>query len=80
MKYSGRKAIVCLVGETLRETPGIAAKVFTALGDINVQMISQGASEVNITFVIDEADVPEAVRRLHAEFFSDPDPEVFARD
>ncbi len=80
VKYSGRKAIVCLVGETLRDTPCVAAKVFTALGDINVQMISQGASEINITFVIDEDDVPEAVRRLHKVFFSDPDPEVFARE
>jgi aspartate kinase len=80
VKYGGRKAIVCLVGETLRETPGVAARVFTAIKDINVQMISQGASEINITFVVDEEDVPEAVRRLHAEFFSDPDPEVFARE
>jgi aspartate kinase len=40
-------------------------------------MISQGASEINLTFVIDEADVPEAVRRLHAKFFTDVDPEVF---
>ena len=40
-------------------------------------MISQGASEINLTFVIDEADVPEAVRRLHAKFFAEVDPEVF---
>ncbi len=80
VKYSGRNAIVCLVGENIRETPGIAAKVFTAISDINVRMISQGASEINITFVIDENDVPEAVRRLHGVFFSDPDPSVFARD
>ncbi len=80
VKYGGRKAIVCLVGETLRDTPGVAARVFTAIKDINVQMISQGASEINITFVVDENDVPEAVRRLHAEFFSDPDPEVFASE
>ncbi len=78
VKYSGRKAIVCLVGENLRERAGIAAQVFSALGDINVRMISQGASEINITFVIDEDDVPEAVRRLHRVFFADPDPEVFA--
>lgn len=77
VKYAGRKAIVCLVGENIRERPGIAAQVFTAISDINVRMISQGASEINITFVIDEDDVPEAVRRLHAHFFSDPDPEVF---
>jgi aspartate kinase len=43
-------------------------------------MISQGASEINITFVIDEDAVPEAVRRLHSVFFADPDPSVFARD
>jgi aspartate kinase len=77
VKYVGRKAIVCLVGENIRERPGIAAQVFTAISDINVRMISQGASEINITFVIDEADVPEAVRRLHAHFFADLDPEVF---
>jgi aspartate kinase len=78
VKYSGRKAIVCLVGENIREKAGVAAQVFTALDDINVRMISQGASEINITFVIDEADVPEAVRRLHKRFFSQPDPEIFA--
>jgi aspartate kinase len=78
VKYSGRKAIVCLVGENIREKAGVAAQVFSALEDINVRMISQGASEINITFVIDEADVPEAVRRLHKRFFSNPDPEIFA--
>ena len=77
VKFKERNAIVCLVGENLREKPGIAAQVFTALGDINVRMISQGASEINITFVIDEAEVPEAIRRLHKHFFSSPDPEVF---
>ena len=77
VKYSGRKAIVCLVGENLRDTPGVAAQIFEAISDINVRMISQGASEINLTFVIDEADVPEAVRRLHAKFFSEVDPEVF---
>ena len=77
VKYEGRKAIVCLVGENIRGTSGIAAKVFTAISDINVRMISQGASEINITFVIDEDDVPDAVRRLHDTFFADLDPEVF---
>jgi aspartate kinase len=77
VKYSGRKAIVCLVGENIRETAGVAAQVFDAIRDINVRMISQGASEINLTFVIDEAAVPEAVRRLHARFFSEVDAEVF---
>ena len=42
VQYRGRNAIVCMVGDDIRETPGVAAKVFTALGDINVRMISQG--------------------------------------
>lgn len=77
VKYVGRMAIVCLVGENIREKKGVAAQVFSAIDDINVRMISQGASEINITFVIDEVDVPEAVRRLHKKFFSDTDPETF---
>jgi len=78
VKYEGRKAIVCLVGENLRETPGIAARVFAELTDIKIRMISQGASEINLTFVIEEEAVPEVVQRLHKAFFSDLDPEVFA--
>ena len=78
VNHEGHKAIVCLVGENIRMTPGVAGKVFTALGDHNVRMISQGASEINITFVIEEDEVPDVVRRLHETFFSDVDPEVFA--
>jgi aspartate kinase len=78
VKYEGRKAIVCLVGENIRSTPSIAARVFTAVGDVNIRMISQGASEINISFVIDEVDVPEVVTRLHRTFFSEVDPDVFA--
>jgi aspartate kinase len=78
VKYQGRKAIVCLVGENIRNTKGIAAQVFSAISNINIQMISQGASEINISFVVDEADVPEVVSRLHTVFFSEVDPEVFA--
>ncbi|HWZ45553.1 MAG TPA: lysine-sensitive aspartokinase 3 [Candidatus Saccharimonadales bacterium] len=78
VKYEGRKAIVCLVGENIRSTPGIAAKVFGAIPDVSIHMISQGASEINISFVIDESDVPQVVSRLHHVFFSQVDPEVFA--
>jgi aspartate kinase len=77
VKYSGRKAIVCLVGETLRHTPGVAAKLFSAIPDVNVHMISQGASEINISFVIDEEDVERTVGRLHETFFHELDPETF---
>jgi aspartate kinase len=77
VKYEGKKALVCLVGEDIRGKSGMAAQVFTAVRHINVRMISQGASEINMSFMIDEEDADEAVRALHAAFFKDPDPEVF---
>jgi aspartate kinase len=77
VKYEGKKALVCLVGEDIRGKNGIAAQVFTAIRHINVRMISQGASEINMSFMIDEDDADEAVRSLHAAFFQDPDPAIF---
>jgi len=64
-----KKAILCIVGEGLRSTPGIAARVFSTISDINVSLISQGASRINLTFAVEEARVREAVIRLHKEFF-----------
>ncbi len=75
--YEGRKALICLVGGNIRGQNGIAAQVFNAVRHINVRMISQGASEINMSFMIDEDDVDEAVRSLHAAFFADPDPQIF---
>jgi aspartate kinase len=63
------RAIICVVGEGLRGTPGIAARVFSTISDINVTLISQGASSVNFTFAIEESRVAEAVNRLHDVFF-----------
>lgn len=74
----GGQAIICLVGDAIRETPGVSARVFAALRDVNVRMISQGASLLNLSFVVDEEDLVRAVQSLHAEFFSELDPEVFA--
>ena len=70
-------AIICIVGEDVKETPGIAARIFGALEGINVQMISQGASRINMTFLVAEETMEEAVRLLHEEFFRQPDPELF---
>ena len=64
------RAIICVVGEGLRGTPGIAARVFSTISDINVTLISQGASSINFTFAIEEERVKEAVTRLHEEFFA----------
>lgn len=74
------QAIVCLVGDNIRQTPGVAAGVFNALQEINVRMISQGASALNISVVLAAADVRRAVESLHREFFRNPDPSAFARD
>lgn len=63
-------AIICVVGEGLRGTPGIEARVFSTISDIKVSLISQGASSINFTFVVEEERVKEAVTRLHEEFFS----------
>jgi len=71
------QALVCLVGEAIRETSGISARAFAALKDINVRMVSQGASLLNITFVVEDADLTKAVAALHEEFFRALDPEVF---
>jgi aspartate kinase len=77
VKYEGKKALICLVGEDIRGQNGMAAQVFTAIRHINVRMISQGASEINMSFMIEEDDADEAVRALHAAFFQAPDPTVF---
>ena len=77
VKYEGKKALVCLVGDDIRGQSGMAAQVFNAIRHINVRMISQGASEINMSFMIDEDDADEAVRSLHAAFFQNPDPAIF---
>ncbi|HUW39719.1 MAG TPA: aspartate kinase [Rectinemataceae bacterium] len=63
------RAIVALVGEQLRRTPGVAGMAFNALRDMNVEMISLGANEINLSLVVAQADAPESLRRLHAAFF-----------
>ena len=62
--------IVSVVGSGLRRTPGIAGKVFGALGrnGVNIISIAQGSSEHSLSFVVDGADADTAVRLIHAEF------------
>jgi len=66
-----QQAIICLVGDNIHGRPGIAANVFNTVAEsgVNIRMISQGASEINISFVIKESDVPHCVRHLHDHFF-----------
>ena len=63
-------AIVAVIGENMRGTPGIAGRTFQALGKegVNVIAIAQGSSETNISFVIEEKDVKKALFATHREF------------
>jgi aspartokinase/homoserine dehydrogenase 1 len=63
-------AVVAVVGYGMAGTPGIAARVFSALaaGEVNVIAIAQGSSERNISFVVTGDQAPEATRRIHAAF------------
>jgi aspartate kinase len=69
VRVEGGRAIICVVGEGLQGTPGIAANVFSTISDINVSLISQGASSINLTFAVEEEHVNEVVNRLHESFF-----------
>ena len=71
------QAIVCLVGDNIRHTPGIVGRAFQVLSEKNIRMISQGASRLNLGFVIADGDLRSAVGTLHEEFFTELDPAVF---
>jgi len=64
-------AIIALVGEQMKNHPGVSGKMFGVLGrnGINVRAIAQGSSEKNITAVIANSDVKKAINVLHEEFF-----------
>lgn len=66
-------ALIAVVGEGLLKRKGVAARVFSAVAeqDINVEMISSGASEVAYYFVVKICDVRKAVNAIHGEFFPD---------
>lgn len=68
IQVAENRAIVAVVGERLRSTPRIGARVFAALDDINVEMISMGSSEINLSLVVREEDAAPAVKRLHGAF------------
>jgi aspartate kinase len=70
-------ALICLVGEKLKFTPGVASRIFSSIAQVNVSMISHGASAINVSFIVDGASVESAVRSLHREFFGELDEETF---
>jgi len=62
-------ALLCAVGDRLRDEPEIAARVVSVLEEVPLRMISQAASRRNITVVLRQADLAHAMQRLHEEFF-----------
>jgi aspartate kinase len=70
------RAIVALVGERLLKTPGVPGRALGALDGINVEMISLGANEINLSLVVERGQAAEAQRRLHAAFFENEGREI----
>ncbi len=64
-----KQAVICVVGEGLRVTSGLAAKIFAALENINVSLVTHSAGSVNLTFVVADKDMAAAVSQLHQVFF-----------
>ncbi len=71
VRVESDKAILCLVGEGLRDAPDLLDRIFGTLRteSIPVRMVSVGASRVNVSMLVDRTDEHRAVRSLHAEFF-----------
>jgi aspartate kinase len=77
VEVSPKTALICLVGNNLKYTPGVARRAFGSIAEINILMVSHGASNINFSFLVDEKDAMTAIQKLHADFFSEVDPSVF---
>jgi len=67
------RAVIAVVGDMLKETPTLLRKTFDALGDMDVDMLSMGANDINLSIVLSAQQAPSALRRLHNAFFEGPD-------
>ena len=68
--YESDVSVVAAVGRGMRGRPGTAARIFKAVAEkgVNIRMIAQGSSELNISLVVKEGDCEKAVRAIHEEF------------
>jgi aspartate kinase len=64
-----RKSLICIVGSNIKYTKGLAKRIFHVLEDFNITMISQGASVINLSFVVDRNVLVSVLQKLHDEFF-----------
>jgi len=75
---TSNQAIISAIGDGVKQTSGLASRYFGILDKINIQMVSIGASEVNISVVINSADLETSLKLLHNEFFKNVnEPDVF---
>lgn len=70
VEVEGGFAVICIVGEGLRSTSGMASKIFSTISDINISLVSHGASSVNLTFVVKEEFSVDVIRSLHEKLLS----------
>ncbi len=71
-EIEGSLSVLAIVGENMKRTPGMAGKLFHALGrnGINVRAIAQGSSEYNISVIIAQSDLSKALNAVHDAFFA----------
>ena len=70
LSISPQRAIVSIVGHGMRRLKGTAGRMFSAIGKakVNIELISQGCSEMNVSCVVRQKDAQTALRAIHAEF------------
>jgi aspartate kinase len=65
------RSVIAVIGEGIKATPGIGARVFGALTGVNVELISMGASRLNLSLVVKDEDRSPAASRIHRVLFED---------
>lgn len=63
------RSIICIVGKGMRNKSGILSKIFNTCKNYNIELVSQGASPLSISFVVKQGDSNEVIRNLHKELF-----------
>ncbi|MFH1641427.1 MAG: lysine-sensitive aspartokinase 3 [Nanoarchaeota archaeon] len=63
------KSIICVVGNGMQDSRGVIGRVLQTLSDLRIEMVSAGASEINISLIVDDKDADTALKKLHAEYF-----------
>ena len=71
--------IVTVAGDGLARDRTVATRVMRSLPDVSPRAVLHGSSPLTLSVVVPEGDIPKVVRRLHDEFFADPDPAIFGR-